>query len=268
MSGTKFCNSCKTMRQLSDFYKNSCRYDGVQSRCKFCQSKSHKKYYQLNKKKYQESHAEYYKKNRATIREKTNLYRKEHPHILTDEEKKAMREHNRKRYLNRTDAQKEKDRINRREYQRKNKDRVHEWQKSYRENHKDQIRNAAKEYRKNNREKIAQAHLDRLHRDPVYKLKEQSRNMIRCAFRSYGHRKTSLTKEIVGCDLDALTDHLKKTWKDRYGTEWNGQPCHIDHIVPLATAKNKSDIVRLCHYSNLQLMTPDDNRKKGATTLY
>ena len=72
---------------------------------------------------------------------------------------------------------------------------------------------------------------------------------------------------MVGCDLDLLYEYLCKTWKDRYGTEWTGQPCHIDHIIPLATAKTEKDIIELCHYKNLQLLTPEDNMKKGSTTL-
>ena len=39
---------------------------------------------------------------------------------------------------------------------------------------------------------------------------------------------------------------------------------HIDHIVPLATAKTEADVVRLCHYTNLQPLWAIDNRRKGA----
>lgn len=37
---------------------------------------------------------------------------------------------------------------------------------------------------------------------------------------------------------------------------------HIDHKIPLATAKSKEDIIKLCHYTNLQLLTAEDNMKK------
>lgn len=39
---------------------------------------------------------------------------------------------------------------------------------------------------------------------------------------------------------------------------------NIDHIIPLATAKNEEDVMKLCHYSNLQLLKAKDNIEKGA----
>ena len=37
---------------------------------------------------------------------------------------------------------------------------------------------------------------------------------------------------------------------------------HIDHIVPLATAQTEEDVIKLCHYTNLQLLTAKDNLEK------
>lgn len=31
----------------------------------------------------------------------------------------------------------------------------------------------------------------------------------------------------------------------------------------IATAKNPEEVEKLCHYSNLQMLTPEDNLKKG-----
>lgn len=68
---------------------------------------------------------------------------------------------------------------------------------------------------------------------------------------------------MLGCKMDEFTTYLKQTWFNKYHTEWNGQPCHIDHIIPLATARTPEDIKRLCHYTNLRLLTPKDNMAKG-----
>lgn len=38
---------------------------------------------------------------------------------------------------------------------------------------------------------------------------------------------------------------------------------HIDHIIPLATAKTEEDVIKLCHYTNLQLLKGEDNLSKG-----
>lgn len=55
------------------------------------------------------------------------------------------------------------------------------------------------------------------------------------------------------------------TFINRYGREFqNGEAVHIDHIVPLATATTENDVLRLCHYKNLQLLTAEDNLAKGS----
>ena len=37
----------------------------------------------------------------------------------------------------------------------------------------------------------------------------------------------------------------------------------IDHIIPLKTAKTKNDIIRLNHYTNLQPLWMEENRRKA-----
>ena len=39
----------------------------------------------------------------------------------------------------------------------------------------------------------------------------------------------------------------------------------IDHIVPLAQAKTERELRMLCHYTNLQLLTKEENRQKSDT---
>ena len=46
---------------------------------------------------------------------------------------------------------------------------------------------------------------------------------------------------------------------DNYG--FNGW--HIDHIIPLSSAKNIEEINKLCHYSNLQPLWAQENLSKG-----
>ena len=60
-------------------------------------------------------------------------------------------------------------------------------------------------------------------------------------------------------------EHLLQTFKSNYGYEWDKvEPVHIDHIIPLATAKTEEDIIKLCHYTNLQLLKAKDNLRKNA----
>lgn len=70
-------------------------------------------------------------------------------------------------------------------------------------------------------------------------------------------------REIVGLPFDEFKDYLLNTWEKNYGEAWAGEPYHIDHIIPLVTANNLAEIECLCHYTNLQMLKPEDNLKKG-----
>lgn len=78
-----------------------------------------------------------------------------------------------------------------------------------------------------------------------------------------GYKKDSKSQEIIGCDWPTFTKHLFKTWEKRYGTLYAGEDYHIDHIIPLSEAKTEDEVMKLCHYTNLQLLKPSDNLSKS-----
>lgn len=78
-----------------------------------------------------------------------------------------------------------------------------------------------------------------------------------------GKSKSKYLESITGCTNQMLYDHLVSTWERRYGNKWDGQPCNIDHIIPLATANTKEKKEKLCFYKNLQLLTQEDNMRKS-----
>ena len=81
--------------------------------------------------------------------------------------------------------------------------------------------------------------------------------------------KKESTEKILDCSIDFFINYLLQTFKDNYGYEYNGiEKVHIDHIIPLATAKTEEDVIKLCHYSNLQLLKAKDNLEKGAKLNY
>ena len=185
--------------------------------------------------------------------------------------------------MSREDKQREKDYQH--EYYLKNKDRLMKYKKEYRKKHyvpkqrkskkkKDDFTinsEKCKRYYYKNKEKInsqrAVYQQNRRNTEPIFAMKYRVRNLIGNAVRRKSKIKTIKTNNIVGCSLDELCEHLFATWEKNYGTKWNGEPYHIDHIVPLATAKTEEDVIRLCHYTNLQMLTPEDNMKKSDKTI-
>ena len=103
---------------------------------------------------------------------------------------------------------------------------------------------------------------------PLFKLKGQIRTLVYQAFRTRGFKKNDRTEKILGCSFEFFQTHLKKTATDRYGFWCRDKSYHIDHIVPLITATTIEKLIELNHYTNLQLLYPEDNLRKGTKICY
>ncbi len=80
------------------------------------------------------------------------------------------------------------------------------------------------------------------------------------SFSRRGFSKSKRSEEIIGCTFNELEEHLKETWKENNGSEYNGEDVHIDHIIPLSSAITEEDVIRLNHYTNLQPLCSKINR--------
>ena len=88
--------------------------------------------------------------------------------------------------------------------------------------------------------------------------------MIKDCFKRKSIIKNEKSEEILGCNIDFFQKYLLKTYKKNYGIEWDGiEKVHIDHIIPLSTANTEEEVIKLCHYTNLQLLKAKDNLKKS-----
>jgi hypothetical protein len=99
--------------------------------------------------------------------------------------------------------------------------------------------------------------------DPAYRFKQSVRNNVFNAIRKNGYKKSKKTEEILGCTLDYFRQHIESQFSDGMSFENHGE-WHIDHIVPLSTAKTEEDVLRLNHYSNLRPLWALDNLRKGS----
>ena len=104
---------------------------------------------------------------------------------------------------------------------------------------------------------------ERLQTDSMYKLKIRLRKSIRESFRRRGKRKDGhRTHSILGAEIHVVYEHFESLFVD--GMSWeNMGEWHIDHIIPLSTAITEEDVIRLCHYTNLQPLWAEDNLKKS-----
>jgi hypothetical protein len=98
-------------------------------------------------------------------------------------------------------------------------------------------------------------------------MKVRVRNLVRNTFRRTGHTKPKKkTEMILGCDYDTLKLHLESQFVD--GMSWDNRgEWHIDHRIPLSSAKTVDDLIKLSHYTNLQPLWMEDNLKKGNKVL-
>jgi hypothetical protein len=175
----------------------------------------------------------------------------------------------------------------------KNKERASEYFAKYREEHKEErleynskyrAENAhkwehySKTYRERNRDKINEQKRSPGYREVANKryreryaedLEFRLRKVLRSQFQRVLSRK-SVEKEdsvldFIGCSLNDLVQHLtsqfapEMTWEN-YGEFWE-----IDHIRPCASFDMtlKEDRQACWHWTNLQPLTQEDNRRKS-----
>lgn len=78
--------------------------------------------------------------------------------------------------------------------------------------------------------------------------------------------KRSRSVEMLGCSMEDFVSYIVAQFSEGMTLENHGE-WHLDHIIPLATARSEEDIVRLNHYTNFQPLWAKDNLSKGAKIL-
>jgi hypothetical protein len=197
----------------------------------------HKKWRDNNKEKISETNKKYIENNREVIKEKMRNY-----YFSNKEEiNEKMRNNN--------FSNKEKISIN------KKKDINREKMRNYYYNNKEKYNINRKKNRENN---------------PLFKLSCNMRTLINQSLKIKGYKKESHTHEILGCSFEELKHHLESQFADwmnwsNYGNPIDGlvesnKTWDIDHIIPLSSAKNEEELLKLNQYANLQPLCSYENR--------
>ena len=133
-----------------------------------------------------------------------------------------------------------------------------EKKKKYYEDNKEKKR----EYREANKDKENNRRKIRRNTEPLYKMKCNLRSRTTLAFKSKGYKKSSKTRQMLGVDWEICKAHIERQFTK--GMNWKNQgEWHIDHIIPLADAKNENELKKLCHYSNIQPLWASENLIKS-----
>jgi len=97
-------------------------------------------------------------------------------------------------------------------------------------------------------------------KDALFKVKCNLRNRTYLALKG---KNLSSTEELLGARYELVKLYLESKFQP--GMSWeNYGEWHIDHIVPLASAKTESELVELFKYTNLQPLWAEDHRNKTA----
>lgn len=99
--------------------------------------------------------------------------------------------------------------------------------------------------------------------DEMFRLKKCLRGRIKAAYKDHRYARNKSTQELLGCSIDHFKEHIAKQFKPGMSWENHGE-WHIDHVVPLASAKTEEELRALCHYTNLQPLWRIENISKGA----
>jgi hypothetical protein len=119
-----------------------------------------------------------------------------------------------------------------------------------------------KEYRENYKPRKHEQRKGRRESDPIFALINNVRSRLYKYLTKLDITKKNKTFDIVGCNPLQLKEHLEKQFVD--GMTWkNKGDWHIDHIIPLSSAKTEDELYKLCHYTNLQPLWAIDNIKKS-----
>ena len=157
-----------------------------------------------------------------------------------------------------------------RNYYINNTELINKQNKKWYENNKEKHRENDRIRKEKNIESVREYHNNLIKHqrkaDPLKKLIFNVRSRVYNILKNKIITKSNKTFDIVGCSPEFLKEHLEKQFTK--GMSWDNQgKWHIDHKIPLSSAKTEEEIYKLCHYSNLQPLWAEDNLKKGCKIL-
>lgn len=237
--GTKICSKCDIEKETCEFRKRKDSKDGFRTECKECSYLVWKKYRDKNSELIKNKKKDDYNKNRKKILNRVKKYREENIDVVREKDRIRSNE----KYKSNPEIYQS--------YYNKNKEFILEYKKFWSKKNHQKIKEQKREYIKN-----------RNKNDFIFNLRNRMRSTVYSYLKKLEITKNNKTFDIVGCSPIFLKEHLEKQFVD--GMSWeNRKDWHIDHIIPLSSAKTEEELYKLCHYTNLQPLWAEDNLKKS-----
>ena len=233
---TKICRKCKQEKPLCDFSKNIAKKDKLQSICKACDVIKSREYKEKDRKKHTMIQKRSYEKNKEKYLKKGKEYYKKNKDKIINNTKNY--------YLN-------------------NIDKIKLRKKAYLEINRERNKSKSKEYSKKNRKILSEKEKIRRNTDPVFRTIKNVINRINGYLSRNHFKKNSKSFDLIGCSPDFLKNHIESQFTDGMSWDLMGRKIHIDHIIPLSSAKNEEDAKKLCHYTNLRPLWAEENLIKA-----
>lgn len=133
----------------------------------------------------------------------------------------------------------------------------------YRINNKEKEKKRHRKYFENNKSKYYENIKKRKDKNPLLKLSLNIRSRMYNALKRVNEKKQAKTIDILGCTFYECKVYIENQFKEGMSWEnYNLETWHIDHIIPLSSAKTEEDLYKLFHYTNLQPLWASENLSK------
>lgn len=206
-----------------------------------------KKWREENKDYFDEYNSQYYKENKEEIKKRSKEHRENNKDYYVAYNKKYVIDN------------KESINSHKLKYTLSNPDKVKESRKKYYNNNTEKVKNRYNQYRKNKRIN-----------DPLYKMIENIRCLIRYSFLNSGFQKSSRTFEILGCSYEEFKSYIESQFEDWMSFENHGpytggynETWQYDHIIPISLASSPEEVIKLNHYTNFRPLCSKKNLEKS-----
>jgi hypothetical protein len=106
--------------------------------------------------------------------------------------------------------------------------------------------------------------------DPLYVISRNARSVVYNVLTKKGYTKNKKTFDIIGITPKLLKVYIESQFEDWMNWDNYGNPrdsiyeinktWDIDHIIPISSATNEKELIKLLHYTNLQPLCSYKNR--------